>query len=147
MSCCLIKALGQKRFDFGYLGAAASQSITLVPVIESCDYGWAAIYVRVHERTMVAGQTLKIQLFNVLPCETDGREFIETQPVGGSGLPEPILSVTVSSALPTAIPGIYYNSVNSPGPYLKLALTATQAGAGSNFYTEISVLILMRETA
>lgn len=148
MSGCLIKALDRKRFDFQYLGLTASQNVTLVPDIESCDYSWAAIYVRVHARTMFAGQALKVQLFNVLPCETDGREFIETQPVGGSGAPDPILTVTVTSALPTAVPGIYYGSVSNPGPYVKLALTATQASVSTaGFYAEISVLVLMREVA
>jgi hypothetical protein len=146
MGCCLIKALEQRRFDFGFLAGNASQNVTLVPVIESCNYALVGIYARVHARTMAVGQSLSFHLFNILPSDTDGREFIETEPPGGAGAPDPMLTVTLTSALPTAVPGIYFGTVSNPGPYLKLVLKATQASSPASFYVETSALVLLRET-
>ena len=145
MSHCLINALDQKRYDFGYLGGSDSRSITLVPVIEACNYGWVSISVRVHARSMVAGQTVTLQLFNTLPSETDGREFIEYSPT--SVTPNALLVVTMTSAVPTVIPSVLFGATTNTGPYLKLVLTATQAASPDIFYIETSVVVLMRETA
>lgn len=145
MSHSLINALEQNRYDFGYLAGSSSRIITLVPVIEACNFGWVSISARVHARNMVAGQTVTLQLFNTLPCETDGREFIEYSPT--SVTPNALLTVTVTSAVPTVIPSVLFGATTNTGPYLKLVLTATQASSPDVFYIEASVVVLMRETA
>ena len=144
MSHRLINVLEQKRYDFGSLGGSASRIITLDPVIEACNYGWVSICARVHALSMVAGQTVALQIFNTLPCETDGREFIEYSPT--SVTPNALLTVTMTSAGPTVIPSVLSGATTNTGPYLKLVLTATQASSPDIFYIEMSVVVLMRET-
>ena len=143
MSGCLVRALDRKRFDFAYLAGSASQSVVLTPVIDVCDYGFIGIYARVHERSMVSGQSLVISLYNILPSDEDAREFVETD---ASGRPVAILDLTLTNLLPAGVPGMYYNSTKTSGPQLKLALKATQASVASTFYIEISVVLLLRES-
>lgn len=142
MSCNLIKALGRRRFDFGFLAGSASQSVTLLPIIDSCEYNFVSIQARVHQRSMASGQSLNFHLYNTLPSDEDGREFIETEQL--TAVPLPLLTLTLTSDLPFGVPGISYNNSSNPGPYLKLVLTATQASSPSNFYIETSALVLMR---
>lgn len=143
MSHCLINALEQKRFDFGYLGPSASRAITLVPVIEAGNYSWVSVSVRVHSRDMVAGQTVTLQLFNTLPCETDNREFIEYSPT--SVTPNALLTVTITAGVPTVVPSVLFNATTNTGPYLKLVMTANQASSPGTFYLEASAVVFMRE--
>lgn len=142
MSGTVIKLLDQKRFEFSYLSGGSSQSITVVPTINACDYGFVAIYARLHARDMAAGQSLILSLYNTLPSDEDAREFIETD---ASGVPLSLLDLTLTSALPFAAPGIFYTATTGSGPYLKLGLKATQTSSPTTFYAEISVLLLMRE--
>lgn len=143
MRHCLIDALEQKRFDFGYLAGSASRAVTLLPAIEAANHSWVSLNVRVHARDMVAGQSVTLQLFNTLPCETDNREFIEYSPT--SVTPNALLTVTISSAVPTVVPSVLFNATTNTGPYLKLVLTANQASSPGIFYLETSVVVLMRE--
>lgn len=143
MSGTVINVLDRKRFEFSYLSGGSSQSITVVPTIDACGYGFVAIYARLHARNMASGQSLVLSLYNTLPCDEDAREFIETD---ASGVPLPLLDLTLTSALPLAAPGIFYNSTTGFGPYLKLGLKGTQTSSPTTFYAEISVLLLMRET-
>ncbi len=144
MSGTVVNMLDRKRFEFSYLAGSATQSVILVPVIEACGYGYVALFARVHARSMAAGQSLVFSLYNILPSDEDAREFVETDGTGG---PLSLVDLTITSALPTAVPGIYYTSSKSVGPYLKLGLSAIQAAIPATFYAEISLLLHMRETA
>ncbi|MBK7830559.1 hypothetical protein [Nannocystis sp.] len=57
------------------------------------------------------------------------------------------VDLTINSALPTAVPGIYYAASKAVGPYLKLVLNAIQASSPATFYAEISLVLHMRELA
>lgn len=143
MAGTIINILNRRRFEFSYLAANASQSVILAPAIEACGYGYTAIYARIHERSMTSGQALTLRLFNILPSDEDAREFVETDAFGSAAS---FLDLSVTSSVPTSVPGICYSSTTSSGPFLKLGLTAMQGTSTSTFYAEISALLHMRET-
>lgn len=142
MSGKILNLLDRKRFEFSYLGGTASQSMIIAPMVDACGYGYMALYARVHARSMAVGQSLNFNVYNILPSDEDAREFVETD---GAGAPLALFDVVVTSAQPTAVPGMYSNS-SSSGPYIKIVLTATQASSPATFYAEISLLLHMRET-
>lgn len=143
MSGTLLTVLHRKRLEFSYLGGGASQTITLIPEIALCNYGYVAIYARVHERSMTSGQSLAFNLYNTLPTPHDAREFIE---MDASGNLVPFLTLTLTSAAPFSAPGFSYHSTTGQGPFAKLTLIATQTSVSSTFYAELSAEILLRET-
>jgi hypothetical protein len=132
----IIPVLKRRRFEFSFLAGNASQVVTLQPAIETCNYYYAHLFVRVHERSMAVGQSLALGLYYTLPSEDDPREFTDTSD---------LTSVTVTSASPAAVPGLLYREVSSPGAYLKLLLTASQASSPSTFYAELSAELVLRE--
>ena len=139
MGGVIIPILQTRRFDYGYLGSSASQEVTLEPAICAVGYYFISIHVRVHERNMAPGQTFVFSLFNTLPAEDDSREFSDPAV-------SPILTVTVTSANPTAVPGLWYGDGRLPGPYLKATLTATQpVPAVSPFFAQMSAVLMMSE--
>lgn len=142
MSGKILNLLERKRFEFSYLPNSASQSVTIAPLIDACGYGYVALYARIHERSMAAGQTLDFSIYNILPSDEDAREFVETDVTGA---PQSLFVVSITSSQPNAVPGMYSNS-SSSGPYVKLLLKATQASSAATFYAEISLLLHMRET-
>ena len=144
MNSCLITLLEQKQFDFSYLGGSTAQSMVLVPDLDSCRYGWVSLFVRLHARDMAAGQSLSFNLYNALPSNTDRREFLEYGATSAG--PSSLLTLTLTNSSPTAFPSVRSGVITSPGPYLKVVLTATQASSPAGFYAELSALILMRET-
>jgi hypothetical protein len=130
----LLPVLNKRRFDFGFLPGTTSQSVVLQPAIDVSEYYYVQLWVRVHARDMTAGQTLELALYNTLPDEHDLREFTESV----------FTDVTLSSASPTSVPGLVYRESSSPGPYLKLLLTASQTSVTSTFYFEISAALNLR---
>lgn len=139
----MITALQRQRFEFSALGSSASQTVVLVPVICAVDFNYAGVYVRVHDRSMSSGQTLDFNLYNSLPSEDDARVFVD---VDGTGAPNPLVTVTVTSAVPGAVPGIVSDYSTRSGPFLRLELAATQAGTPATFYAELSAEVLLRES-
>ena len=143
MGGTVVNLVDRRRLEFSYLAGSASQSITLIPSIIACGYVFVALYARLHARSMAAGQLLTFSLYNILPSDEDAREFVETD---GAGSPVSCLDLTLTSSLPTAVPGMYSNSTSSTGPFLKLGLKATQASSPATFYVEVSLLLLMGES-
>lgn len=143
MSGTIVNLLERRRLEFSYLTGSASQSVTLIPSINACGYGFVALYARLHARSMAVGQSLTFSLYNILPSDEDAREFVETDVAGN---PVSCLDLTVTTSLPSADPGMYSNSTSSTGPFLKLGMKATQASSPATFYAEISLVLLMRES-
>lgn len=131
----IIPVLRRRRFDFGYLAATTSQSVTLQPAVDVSQFYYVQLWVRVHERDMSTGQTLVLSLYNTLPDEEDPREF-----TGDS-----LLDITLTSvAPPVPLPALTYRDGSSPGPYLKLVLTATQTSVTTALYAELSAVLNVR---
>lgn len=143
MSGAVVKLLDRRRFEYSYLPGSGTQSMVLVPLIESCGFGYLALYARVHERSMAAGQSLSFSLYNILPSDEDAREFVETD-VAGS--PVSFLNLIVNTAQPPGAPGFWWTSARSVGPYVKLVVKASQPSVPATFFAEISLLLHLRET-
>ena len=85
----IVPVLSKRRFDFGYLAGATTQSVVLQPALDVGAYYYVQLWVRVHERSMTSGQSLDLSLYNTLPDDLDPREFTgdEAREVRGPGLP------------------------------------------------------------
>lgn len=142
MSGKILNLLERRRFEFSYLTGSTSQGVTIAPMIDVCGYGYVALYARVHARSMASGQSLNFNVYNILPSDEDAREFVETD---STGAPISLFTVSITSAQPAIVPGMYSNASTS-GPYVKLVLTATQASSPATFYAEVSLLLHMRES-
>jgi len=132
----IIPVLKRRRFEFSFLGGVGSQVVTLQPAIETCNFYYAHLFVRVHSRSMVAGQSLVLGLYYTMPSDEDSSEYTASTE---------LTSVTITSSSPTAVPGLNQREVTSLGAYLKLLLTATQASSPSTFYAELSADLVLRE--
>ena len=132
----LIPVLPRRRFDFGYLAASASQSVTLHPAVDVSAAYYVQLWVRLLARDMAAGQTLVFSLYNTVPDDDDKREFVE-------GV---FFDLTLTSSSPSAVPSAIYREGSSPGPFIKLVLTATQSSASAppNFYLDLSAVMTLR---
>lgn len=144
MTGTIITALPRRRLEYSYLGGSAYQTIVLLPEVATCDYNYAGLFIRVHSRSMSAGQSLAFNLYNILPSRDDLREFVE---IDGAGAPSPLMTVTVTSAAPMTAPSFKYDTTTRVGPFLKLALKASQASSPASFYAELSAELLLRETS
>jgi len=144
MTGTLITALPRRRLEYSFLAGSTSQTIVLLPEIATCNYNYAGIFVRVHSRSMAAGQSLQFNLYNILPTQDDLREFVEDD---GTGSPYPLVTVTVTSSSPVTVPRITYDTTTRVGPFLKLELKASQASSPTAFYAELSAELLLRETS
>lgn len=132
----IIPVLKCRRLEFSFLGGGASQMITLQPAIETCNFYYAHLFVRVHARSMAAGQSLVLGLYYTMPSDDDSKEYTDTSE---------LTSVTITSSSPSAVPGLNHREVTSLGAYLKLLLTATQTSSPSTFYAELSADLVLRE--
>lgn len=94
----VIPVLKRQRFEYSFLAGGASQSVTLMPAIPAYSYYYAHIFVRVHARDMVVNQSIQLALFQTLPSDDDSREFTATAS---------LIDVTITSANPSVVPGIY----------------------------------------
>lgn len=131
----LIPVLDRRRLEYSFLGAGASQVITLQPAIDACGYNSGILFVRVHERNMASGQSIVFSLYYTLPAGDDPREFTASSSV---------TDLTLTSASPSSTPGLLYREFSAPGAFLKLVLTASQPGAGaSTLYAEVSAELLL----
>lgn len=132
----LVPFLTRRRFDYGFL-ASGSQAITLEPALDTLRFSYVGLYVRVHERDMASGASFVISMFNTVPCDEDGREFVDSA--------TSLLDVTVTSAAPTSTPGIRYDYTTRFGPFLKIILTANQSVASpGKLYAELSAVLELR---
>ena len=54
--------------------------------------------------------------------------------------------LTLTSSSPSAVPSAVYREGTSPGPFLKLVLTATQSSSSAppNFYADLSAALTLR---
>ncbi len=139
MNGILIPVLDKKRFEYSYLAAGSSQEVILVPAINLAEYDWAQLWVRVHERNMVAGaQRIRLELRSTLPSADDPREFITS----GAG----VLSVDVTSSTPTTVPGLLGSGGQSDAPaYFRLSASILQNSASSDrLYAELSAVLSLR---
>ncbi|MBK8649599.1 MAG: hypothetical protein KBF43_13175 [Dermatophilaceae bacterium] len=132
----IIPVLERRRFEFSFLGGSASQMVTIQPAIEAFNFYYAHLFVRVHARDMTSGQSLVLALYYTLPSDDDPSEFTDASSIS---------DVTITSTAPSTVPGLSSREFSSPGAYLKLLLTATQASAPSTFYTELSAALVLRE--
>jgi len=86
---------------------------------------------------MASGASFVISMFNTVPCDEDGREFVDSA--------TSLLDVTVTSAAPTSTPGIRYDYTTRFGPFLKIILTANQSVASpGKLYAELSAVLELR---
>jgi len=133
----IIPIVPRRRFEYTFLAPSAAQSVTLAPSVEVFKFHYAHLFVRVHERSMVANQSYNWSLYYTLPSDEDSREFTDT-----SGA---ITSVTVTSSAPSATPGLVHREFANLGAHLKLVLTANQSSAGGTLYAEMSAALVLRE--
>lgn len=137
MAGMLIPVLEKRRIEYSHLGGGASQSITLHPAIEVCGFLYVHLFVRVHERNMVSGQSFSFGLYYTMPSPDDPREFT---------VATSLTDLSVTSTSPASTPGLVHRETSSPGAFLKLTLTATQASVPSTLYAELSAELMLRES-
>lgn len=130
----LIPVLERRRLEYSFLGGGVNQVLTLQPAIGACGYASGILFVRVHERNMTSGQSIALELYYTLPSGDDPREFTASSS---------LTDVTITSASPSSTPALLYREFSSPGAFLKLVLTATQASAPSTLYAEVSAELLL----
>lgn len=130
----IVPVLSKRRFDFGYLAGATTQSVVLQPALDVGAYYYVQLWVRVHERSMTSGQSLDLSLYNTLPDDLDPREFTGDE----------FFAVSLTSSAPPSAPGLLYRESYSPGLFLKLVLTATQTSSIQPFYAELSAVVGLR---
>lgn len=137
MDAVIVPVLSKSRIDFSFLGASASETVQLVRSINVAPFYRVQLIVRIHSLTLDPSTpgSFAFDLVNTLPSDDDPREF------SASGTP--FISIPVNSSSPAA-PVIVSGTATDPGAYLKLSLTATQGGAGVNFYGEFSAVLLGR---
>lgn len=133
----LIPFLAPRRFDYSFLPSGGTQVITLEAALDTQRYSYVGLYVRVHQRSMTAGQSLVISLFNTVPSDDDTSEFFDSTSV---------LDATVTNSAPTSTPGICYDYTTRFGPFLKIALIpANQLLASTGtLYAELSAVLELR---
>ncbi len=138
MSGIMIPVLEKKRFEYSYLASGTTQEVIFVPAINLAEYDWAQLWVRVHERNMVAGsQIIRLLLNRTLPSADDPREFT----IGAS-----VLTVGVTSSAPATVPGLLASGplTGAPGDF-RLSATITQNSPSTNrLYAELSAVLLLR---
>lgn len=132
----LIPVMARRRLDYSHLGGGASQSITIEPALSTCGYSVLQLFVRVHERNMVSGQSFVFGLYFTLPSDDDPREFTKASTLG---------TLSVTSASPAAAPGLVDTELTSPGAYLKIVLTASQTSVPTPLYAELSAVAMLRQ--
>jgi hypothetical protein len=117
-------------FDFSFLAAGGSQTITLeraLPIIPFY-YGWLGI--RCHNRDF-GGSTgsMVIEGFSTLPSDEDPQEFTNSA--------APNLSVTINNS--TVVPSLNLATASAMGPFARFTLRALQAtGSATRCYAELS---------
>ena len=131
----IVSVLDKTRLEYSYLAGTTSQSIVLRPSINVASYYYLQLFIRVHERNMSAGQSIRFALINSLPSSEDSREFVDTSN---------FLAVDLTSSAPTSAPGLVSGVASAPGPYLKFVATVSQASSPSTLYAEVSAVLLLR---
>jgi hypothetical protein len=137
MSGIIVPILDRRRLDYSFLPGSDQQSITLNPAFPTCDYLHAFLFVRVHSRAMTGGQSIVFSAFHALPSDEDPQEFVDES--------SSLADVTITDSVPTVVPGISYRELATPGPFLKFVLLARQTSVQSQFYAELSAVVVFRE--
>jgi hypothetical protein len=137
----LIEVLERTAFDFSNLENMASSTATveLARAIDTSGQTLAALVVRVHEKTIGAGASIKIQCYGVWPCQVEPAErFTENSAA---------LEVTIDGAtqehalLRDAVTDSEYQLAR---PALRVVLLATQDSANKRtIQATISVGLLL----
>jgi hypothetical protein len=122
-------------FDFTFLGAGASQTITIKRALPIIPFYYYWLGVRCHNRVIPGSGSFTIQLPNTLPSSQDPQEFTE------SGTPQ--LLITVNSG--TAVPSLQIDTTTFLGPYVKVQLIANQVTASQQLYAELSAVLFSRK--
>lgn len=133
MSGKVITILRKQTFDYTFLGASASETVTLHKALPVRPYYYYWLGLRVHNINIQTGNFV-LGLPNTLPYSQDPQEFTQTG--------TPTLQLTVSSA--ATAPSLLIDSGSNLGPYLKIILTATQGTAGNRLYAEFSAVLFGR---
>lgn len=121
-------------FDFTFLGAGASQTITIKRRLAIIPFYYYWVGLRVHNR-VIGGGSFTLNLPNTLPSSQDPQEFTETG--------TPALTLTVNSA--TTPPALLIDTTTFLGPFVKVTLVANQVTASQQLYTELSAVLFSRK--
>lgn len=134
----ILPVLERKRFDWTYLGGGGQQQVVLQPAIDVTGFYYIQLWVRIHERSFSADQTVGMTLFETLPSNDDPREFTITS--------SSFLSLSFNLGSPVSVPALLNANSTNPGAFLKLVLSAYQAAtAPGTFYAELSAVLVLRE--
>lgn len=133
-SGAFIPILEKTRLDFSFLAGTASHTVTLRSNIDVIGYHYVQLFVRLHDRSMVSGQSLRFALVNSVPSNEDSRDFLDISS---------FLTADISDSTP-AVPGITSGAASGPGPFLAFTVSATQTSVSSTFYVDASAVLLLR---
>lgn len=133
MAGVIIPILEKRTFEYGYLGAAATQDIVLHPAVDVTSYFRVKLMVRIHAITASTGN-FQFRFFNTFPSEQDPAEFTEVAAAGSA--------ISISAASPNIVVA---NTTTDTMAFLKIVLRATQVTASTTLYGEFSAALLLRE--
>jgi hypothetical protein len=129
----LISVLPKQRFEYSYLGTAATLNVCFHEAIDTTGYKSAWLLLRVHSHNLTAGQSIVFGAIGTDPSPYDPNEFWDVTS---------ILSTTVNSTV--ASPALLTATHSNLFPFLKVAMTVTQSTLNTAFYADLSADLVLR---
>lgn len=139
MSGIITQIIPKQRFDFTWLGNAATKTLVLHSALNVVPYYYARLAVRLHATSstgLVGDQEITLAAYGTDPSPDDPAEFTKSAST---------LSVTLNVG--SGSPPLLLSAADSDlDPFLKIALTFEQdATGGTAFWAELSADLVLRE--
>ena len=129
----VFSVIRKTQFDYSFLAATSSSTITLRRAIALPAHYWYWFGVRLHNRTIGTGN-FRVAFYETLPSSADPQEFTAAAA---------FQTITMTSA--DNPPSLLVATDSFRAPFCKAAFTATQAGvSGQALYAELSVVLFAR---